>query len=133
MKKYILLISIFITSLSCNDLIIKKHIVENYYLTAPDIAEQSSLTYKNNNKGNNYFTVVDATVYSVGYDSSYIFLKQYPHYPNKTITNYYIVERQKDVICYQEKIYGPFTLEEFNKKCSELRVKEVHFTINLDL
>lgn len=133
MKKTIIIFYVLMVLLSCNSFFIKDHIIGNYYLTATDIVEQSALSYQDNDNGSVFLTVVGETVYSVGYNNSYIFLKQYPNYPNKTITNYYIVKIQNNINYLQKNKYGPFTLEEFNNKCNELQIINIQYTINLSL
>lgn len=117
---------------SCNGFVLKKHIIGNYYLTAPDIIEQISLSQKEKTSNSNYSIIVGAVVFSVGFDNAYIYLKQYPNYPHKDRIDYYIVPIKDDYNRAANK-YGPYTLSEFKIKCNEFNITDINFSINIEI
>ena len=123
----------------CNDFAVKKHVVENYYLIATDAEEALDLSYHESSDGNNFGTIIDATVFAIGYNDKYIIAKQhprtFPNPPDKKITNYYILPLKKGMDWKSKNgLIGPLTLEQFNEKCIELNIsKEVLFTNSIEL
>jgi len=55
----------------------KEHLFDNYYLTAPDVIEQCSLSYHSESDGSIYGTVIVQTVFAVGYNDKYLIAKRY--------------------------------------------------------
>ena len=101
-------------------------VVDGYEVAWIDVHEQRAL-YKGEE-------LVPPYVFEVGHDSKYIFAKQYPLMSNsldvldKSVVNYYIIERTRTV--YQDKPkYGPLTKEEFENKCTELKIADVVFDL----
>jgi len=102
------------------------NIVDDYVVTWVDLHEQRAL-FKHEE-------LVAPYVFAVGYNSKFVFAKQHPLLPNspekidKSVVNYYIIERTKNDFQDKPK-YGPFTKEEFHKKCSELGISEIEFIL----
>jgi hypothetical protein len=114
-------------------LVIKKNIIGNYYLTAPDDDLQLSLAYGKPNE-DFYSGIIESTVFAVGYNKDYIIAKQHPRkFPNdldRTITNYYILPITNN---YKWNLIGPLTLIEFNSEKKRLKIsKSLNFTIEFE-
>ena len=117
-----------------------KKITKNYYLVAIDILENESFCYSDND-GSFGFTLIKPTVFSVGYNKNYFFLKQHPfidsvHLVNKKITNYYIIPKIDTINFiknpYNDSIFKPMNEEEFNIKLKKLNIENKNlFTINI--
>ena len=73
---------------------------------------------------------INATVYSVGWNSQYIVAKQHPS-ANRSITNYFYLDMSKDSK-YAEpdnSVVGPLTEAEFMRKKQELALPDFTQTI----
>jgi NDP-sugar pyrophosphorylase family protein len=57
--------------------IFKEHLFGDYYLVAPDAIEQCALSYHTEADGANYGTVIEETVFAVGYNEKYLIAKRY--------------------------------------------------------
>lgn len=121
-RKLCILILAIIQSGCGQSLIYVQHITGNYYLVAGDAFEQMTVSRKIHNKSNIYEIIIDATVYSVNWNSDAIVIKQHPSKfsepVNKTITNYFILLLSSD------DIYGPFDKKEFQVKLSSLAIEK---------
>jgi len=99
MGKNIFLFLVLTSFASC-DFAIKEKVTDNYYLIATDIGEDCSLGYHLPSDGDIYGTIIDATVFAVGFNDEYIIAKQhprvFPNEPDKKITNYFILRITKD-------------------------------------
>ncbi|WP_289665923.1 DUF3997 domain-containing protein [Flavobacterium panacagri] len=128
MKKIIFIVLVSILLSSCFGLYDygSDAIVDDYETLWIDIYESRSLK-----KGE---ILVPAYVFAVGYDSKYIYSKQHPLAENATdkinrnVINYYIIERTESG--FQDKpIFGPFNKTGFEKKCTELSIKNPEFKL----
>jgi len=131
MKKIIFCSILILSFVGCGGgLAIKEKVIYNYYLIATYDSEGCSLSY--NDDGSNYSNIIDATVFSVGYNDKYIVAKQHPRtFPNKanrSVTQYYIVQIQKNNTLSMENVIGPLTVGEFNERCKELKIENIRFT-----
>jgi hypothetical protein len=132
MKTKILYLILLLALSSCG-FVINDEIIPNYYMTAPDISEQLSLSYHNSTDGGNYATIVKETVFAVGYNHHYIITKQHPHKLsdtlNRSITNYYILPLDTPIDWHNMyPLIGPLTLEQFENKKKELNITDIEFT-----
>jgi hypothetical protein len=99
-------------------------VVDDYEVTWIDLVEQRAL-YKHEE-------LAAAYVFAVGHNEKYIFAKQHPLLTNstekidKSITNYYIIERTKNEFQDKPK-YGPLTKERFDSLCIRLEIKDARF------
>jgi hypothetical protein len=126
-RTFFLIFILFLLS-SCNNGI-RQNFLGNYYLVAPDIDEQTSLSYHETSDGSAYGDVIKATVFAVGYNSKYIIAKQHP-YGDKHITNYFILPVKNGFNWKNNNgLMGPLTINEFNQKQIELNIKPIQFTI----
>jgi hypothetical protein len=115
--------------LSCNNGI-RQNFLGNYYLVAPDIDEQTSLSYHDPSDGLAYGDVIKATVFAVGYNKTYIIAKQHPK-GDKRITNYFILPVKHGFNWKDNNgLMGPLTLNQFKQKQIELNIQSIQFTIN---
>jgi len=92
-----------------------------YALTWIDIPED---VYLARDLGNGAWTPrIDARVFAVGWDGHYLVAQQHPK-GDKRITNFYILDSQKDGNAFDAKksLIGPLTKEEFIKKSVELKL-----------
>jgi hypothetical protein len=88
-----------------------------------------SLAYSVNDENSSFVDVIGETVFSGGFNDKYLIIKQHP-LNNKKITNYYIVLIYREFNYSPEKgVMGPYTLDAFNKKCKELNIEDIKFTI----
>jgi len=64
---------------------------------------------------------IEARVFTVGWDGRYLVAKQHPA-GDKKVTNFYIIDAQKDGPYADEKkvVIGPLSEAEFKKKAAEL-------------
>ena len=110
-----------------------QQLVGRYHLNALDIDEEMAITYLD---ANDYMiTIVNATVYSVGYDEYFIIAKQHPRTlsngVNRKVTNYFIIPLEDKISDSAEKnLYGPLTKLEFDIKREELGIGKLAFNIN---
>jgi hypothetical protein len=124
MKKniYFTLVSMIFLLQSCQDLAHEEKIVTDFYLIAVDADTDMSLSYKVNEGG--YIGIISPTVFSVGYDSKYLYAKQHPEGPEGK-TNYFIVPiRIKNKYRLDQEVIGPLDKHQFVRKLSELGVTE---------
>jgi len=102
----------------------------NYYLVAPDLDEQTSLSYHDPKDSLVYPSIIEATVFAVGYNKNYIIAKQHPN-GDKHITNYFILPVKSGFNWKDNNgLLGPLTLNQFNQKTLELNIKSIQFTID---
>lgn len=87
MKRLIFILTI-VTLYSCGQPIVHKHLTDEFYLTAPDIIEQLSVSY--HYSGATYSNLVNETVVGVGFNDDFIIVKQKPT-DSDTIL-YYIID-----------------------------------------
>jgi hypothetical protein len=102
-------------------------------LVAADTNEQLSLSYHEPADEDNYGTVIQATVFAVGYNTRYVIVKQhpraFPNPPDKSITNFFILPLSKGFNWRTNNgLIGPLTLEQFNAKARELGISDLKFT-----
>lgn len=127
MKKIILIIVTSFFFLGCKNSSIKREIVPNFYLFAPDVKEQVSLSYHQSDN-DNYSILVDATIYEYGFNDKYIVVKRYSTNvkgDDKKVTNFYIQPILKGNPFNWKTMnnqIGPLTLVEFQKKCREIGI-----------
>jgi hypothetical protein len=134
MKKLIvpfLIANLLVTKIGCVGVAYKQKLVKQYYLTALDTDEEMEIQVID--PDGYAFRVIPSTVFSVGYDSSYIIAKQHPRTANNhadsKITNYYILPIMETLKSDESSnAIGPLTEEEFNKKKTEFGVN-VEFSI----
>ncbi|NEW85145.1 MAG: DUF3997 domain-containing protein [Mariniphaga sp.] len=127
MRNWIMILFVVFSLLSCSDFVIKKNIVGNYYLIATDTEDDLGLAYHEPEDGQNYATIVDATVFTIGFNDKFINVKQhprtFPNPPDLNITNYYILPLKKGMDWkIKNGLIGPLTLDEFNEKRKELNI-----------
>jgi hypothetical protein len=102
------------------------NVVGDYEVVWIDVKESRSL-----NKGEE---LVPAYVFAVGHNSKFIYAKQHPLLVNspkkidKTITNYYIIERTTTVFQDKPK-YGPLNRKSFDSACIKLNINNPQFDI----
>jgi len=134
MKIWIIFLLVTFSLFSCSDFAIKKSIVGNYFLIATDTEDDLGLCYHEPSDDQNYGTIIDATIFAIGFNDKFIIVKQhprnFPNPPNENITNYYILPIQKGMDWKSKNgLIGPITLEQFNTKKRELNIpEEVKFT-----
>ena len=126
-KRY--LIFLIIIQFSCNRIIIKEKITENYYLVATDIPEATFLSYHEDSDGNDYSIIIEGGVFAIGYNDNYMIAKQHPlsllDVLDKSVTNFFILP-MKESFDYRTKngLIGPLTETEFIEKRIELGISE---------
>lgn len=87
MKQLIFILTI-IGLCSCGQPAVHKHLTDEFYLTAPDLVEQLSVSY--HYSGASYSNLVNETVVAVGYNDNFIIVKQRPAETDTTL--YYIID-----------------------------------------
>jgi hypothetical protein len=106
----------------------QEHLVGPYSLSSIDVPEQMSVYYDLGDGSG--IGRINATVYSVGWNSQYIVAKQHPS-ANRSITNYFYLDMSKDSK-YAEpdnSVVGPLTEAEFMRKKQELALPDFTQTI----
>ena len=110
-------------------------VVGKFHLFAVDSKADLSLTYMSDD--GSYISVVDKTVFAVGYTDKYIVVKQHPHSNdriNKKITKYYIVPLAvKDKNSIEKSVIGPLTANELAVQMEELNIKTSYSIVYKDL
>lgn len=93
---------------------------ERYLLVAIDSKEQMSLIFDLGDGTG--LGLVDPIVFAVGENEKYIVVKQHPSYYDKTLTNYFVVERSKSDDFDERKklVTGPFSEQEFEQLTDSL-------------
>ncbi len=94
-----------------------------YILSWIDLPDEVTLSY-DLGKGASVGRI-EARVFAVGWDGRYLVAKQHPAGDRK-ITNFYIIDAQKDGPYVDEKkvVIGPLSEAEFKKKAVELSLPE---------
>ncbi len=100
----------------------------NYELVWIDVPNDVTLSYvldKDSAVGR-----VEARVYSVGWDGRYVVAKQHPK-GDKTITNYFIIDAQKDSKYADpaQTVIGPLTEAEYQQKSAALKLPRFSKTL----
>ena len=102
------------------------NVVDDYEVTWIDLHEQRAL-YKHEE-------LVPPYVFAVGHNSKFVFAKQHPLLSDspekidKTVVNYYIIERTRNGFQDKPK-YGPLTKVQFENMCAELGIVEPEFDL----
>ena len=104
----------------------KKPIINGYYLYAYATNEDMTIMHFDKYGG---IEIIGATVFSVGFDTSFIIAKQhpciYPEKENKNITNYFIIPLKQPVIWTAQNIaVGPLSLQQFIDMRKTLKVAD---------
>ena len=86
--KQIIIILTIVTLYSCGQPAVHKHLTDEFYLTAPDLIEQLSVSY--HYSGATYSNLVIETVVGVGFNDNFIIAKQRPSDTDTTL--YYIID-----------------------------------------
>ena len=100
------------------------NVVDDYEVTWIDLHETRSLNKKEE--------LVPAYVFAVGHDKKFIYARQHPLLPDspekidKSIINYYIIERTKSEFQDKPK-YGPLTKQGFDSLCIRLGILNPKF------
>lgn len=82
--------------------------------------------------------IIEPTVFAVGQNDKFIIIKQHPKLStgviDKSTINYFIISLKNKVDTSTEKnIYGPLSLEEFERTRRELRIEDLDFMIFLKI
>lgn len=120
---------------SCQFGAYEKKINNNYTLSAIDTKDDMELIYVDDE--GLMFSIISATVFSIGKNDEYIVAKQhpkdFPNQSNKNITNYFIVplkfEKVKDI---EKNKIGPLTAIEFDYIKKQLNLEKIVFDITID-
>ena len=93
-----------------------------------DVSDSVTLNYKLSDTAS--IQRVSEVVYSVGSNKDYIVAKQHPG-GNKNITNYYIVDRDRDdqLANISDVVTGPLNKKEFQEQALTLSLPEFTFTL----
>lgn len=115
---------------SCSGEAYHEELNGGYYLSAIHAKEDMVLGYQDGEYG---IGVLDATVFAVGQNDSFIVVKQHPRNfpdkPDKAIVNYYIVPLKSKIAKSADKsFYGPLSISEFENKEKDLGIKDIVFT-----
>jgi len=125
-KKLLILVVIGLFS-GCQGFVTQDHLIDNYYLVAVDDGIQTDLSYCPPDE-DGCSPVIPYTVFAVGYNESYMIVKQHPNY-DKRIVNYYILS-VKDAKKWagRDTVIMPLSLEKFEKQSKELNIEKLRFT-----
>lgn len=126
----ILILSVFFTS-CVGSVVFEQKLSGNYELSANDHMSGMSIYVTD---GGYQIGLINATVYSVGFNKDFIIVKQHPYENdiiNKTITNYYIIciEDKLNVSSIEHELVI-YDKEEFLQKRKEFGIPDsLKFTI----
>lgn len=134
MKNYkkIFYLFIFISLLqSCMGSAHDEKLNAGYFLSAMDVQEDMLIGFQEADYG---IGIIEPTVFAVGQNDKFIIVKQHPKLStgviDKSTINYFIIPLKNKVDKSPAKnIYGPLTLEEFEKKRMEVKIEDLDFTI----
>jgi len=116
----------------------KEKIIGNYYLIAGDIEEDMCISFHEEKDGSIYGTIINATVFAVGFNNKYIIAKQHPRiFPqpcDKNVTNYFILPIKKEMDWKTKNgLIGPLSIQQFNQTKKELDIPDsVKFTMVIE-
>lgn len=138
-RRHIIALVLISTGLySCTGMIINQCIIGDYYLTAPDIPEQSTISYRNKKYKDSYLTIIPETVFSVGHNKQYIIAKRHPNINSfskldKSIIYYYILP-VKSEFTFENKngLIGPLNEIQFKNQLKALGIQNVVFDIEIE-
>lgn len=104
-----------------------EQVIGKYHIIAVDVAEDVSLAYEVGD--GNYVGIVPAEVVAYAKSKDYIFVQQNPYGQKDTTINYYIVPILQDTVTVypEERIIGPLTVQQFDKKVLDSGVKKLEF------
>jgi hypothetical protein len=93
----------------------------HYAMIWIDIPDDVQLSYDAGNGA--WMGRVEARVFAVGWDGRYVVAKQHPK-GNKSVTNYFIVDSQKDSSFANttQAVIGPLSVLEFQKRSAEMKL-----------
>jgi len=95
-------------------------IVDDYTINWIDTEDTRSLSKREG--------LIGPYVFASGYNAKYVYAKQYPTLTNKSIVNYYIIERTNNI--FQDKpVYGPMQKIGFDTMCIKLNIIKPEFDI----
>jgi hypothetical protein len=107
----------------------------DYYLSALDSKQNMEIVYID--KQSYMFSVIGATVFSIGSNDEFIIAKQhpkkFPNKSNKSITNYFIIpikNKKSDII--EKNIIGPLTEIQFKNQKKNLNITNIAFDTTFD-
>lgn len=133
MKKVIIILAIILFAIpivGCGGFAYDEHLDGPYRLVAVDINEQMTLSYDLGNGS----TVgrVGETVFSVGWNSTYVVTKRHPN-GDKSVLEYYYIVRLDDGPYVDPKncVKGPFTKAEYSLEKSRLSLPEFSRELSL--
>lgn len=113
----------------------EKTIIGPYKLGWIDLPETQSIYVEVRSSGSGP-TLVDEYIFEVGYNEDYIIAKQHPtsglddgNKINTSIIHYYIIDIREDFDPTNEKVLGPLTKSEFDKKREALGISEIPFDL----
>ena len=105
----------------------QKKLHGNFYIIATDVDEQMCIAKKTSRNG--YSTIVDETVYEVGYDSNFIVAIQHPM-NNKNVNAYYIVKMDSSQAePSANNTFGPLTFQQFYQKRKDFGIEDIGFSL----
>ena len=104
-------------------------IVGPYRLVAVDVLEDMRLC-RTLERERDCIGRISETVFSVGWNARYVVAKQHPQ-NDRSITNYYYLERTKDTIHANrnESVTGPLSFEEFDARTKSLGLPSFSLTV----
>jgi len=132
---YVFIVFISILFASCiGRIVYEEKLAPGYELSANDDISGMSI-YAND--GQYQIGVINATVFSVGFNQDFIIAKQHPFVGNtinKSITNYYIMPiKDKVNVSPDENKIGPLSQEMFLIKRKELEIPDnLDFSITIE-
>lgn len=112
--------------IGCSGVSIKKEIIKNYYLIAPDDISQLALCYHLPSDDNNFTIIIDPEIIGIGFNENFMIAKQKMVMPGSTVkttdkVNYFILPL-KDSMNWKtvNGLMGPLSLDQFKIKMDSL-------------
>ncbi|HYG01797.1 MAG TPA: DUF3997 domain-containing protein [Chryseosolibacter sp.] len=109
-------------------------IIGRYKVLWIDLQEQQFICEELEEYSTSCLTLVPEYVFAVGHNDNFIIAKQHPtsgfedgFKVDTSLTNYYIIDIKRKIKTDGEKVIGPLTKEQFDRKVKEFKIEEIKF------
>ena len=108
-------------------------ITGKYIVLWIDLPQNQMIAKEDKLHSSNSSTILEPYVFAVGHNENFIIAKQHPtngfeggYKIHTDTTNYYIIDIYKEI----DKVFGPFTLKQFDSLRTKLKIENLQFTKN---
>lgn len=115
----------------------RQRITGRYYVLWIDLWANQTISKQYEKYASSYEQLVPEYVFSVGHNDEYIIAKQHPtngfdggYKVDTTVTNYFIIDMNKETSSEKNKVLGPFTIHQFDSLRQKLAIEDIQFDMN---